>query len=150
MKVLNIKPPLWCLILLVASWAAQTLFYPTRIIQDLKITIFGIVLLSSGVAILVWAVSYFKRHKTAIKPTDEPSTLIQEGPYRFTRNPIYVAAILGLLGIALWIGTIPFFFTPIVFFCLVQRFFIPHEEGNLKRVFKDRYLSYQKRVRRWF
>ena len=149
MKIINLKPPLWCLILLGASWMAQLLFHPTRIVQESKGTVLGIILLSFGVVLLIWAVGYFKRYNTAIKPTDEPSTLIQKGPYRFSRNPIYIAAILGLLGIAFWIGTLPFFFTPIVFFCLVQLFFIPFEEGNLKKVFKDRYLSYEKRVRRW-
>jgi len=150
MKVTDIKPPLWCLILLGVAWIVQWLFRATKIVPESIGTVLGTILFLIGVVLLVSAVRYFKRHNTAIKPTDKPSTLIQEGPYQFSRNPIYVAGILGLSGIALWIGTIPFFFTPIVFFCLIQWFFIPLEEGNLEKVFKDRYLDYKKRVRCWF
>jgi len=80
------------------------------------------------------------------KPT--PS-LIESGPYRFTRNPMYLQVLIVCVGFALllrnpWILIL----TPLAAWIL-QRFAILPEEAYLERRFGEEYLAYRRRVRRW-
>ncbi len=109
----------------------------------------GVLLAASGFMFLISAWVLFWNAKTAIRPVDEPTAFVDSGPYRFTRNPMYVGVTLVLSGIALIFGTPFMFLPPAAFFLTAHLIFIPLEEANLERVFGEAYLDYTQRVRRW-
>jgi protein-S-isoprenylcysteine O-methyltransferase Ste14 len=96
-----------------------------------------------------WAVVIFHQEGQRPEPWEPSPTLVARGPFRFTRNPMYVAMLLICLGVAvltdsLWIVLL----TPVAAWALL-RFAILPEEAYLERKFGESYLSYKRRVRRW-
>ena len=82
-------------------------------------------------------------------PGSQPSALIVGGPYRFSRNPMYVAATALLLSGALAIGSVPFLIPPVGFFLVMHFLYIPHEERRMAGCFGEAYADYRARIRRW-
>ena len=109
----------------------------------------GAVLIGLAVALIVWAAMLFKRARTGIVPFSEATALVTAGPYRFTRNPMYLgmAGILG--GTALWLGSLtPWLVLPAFMRIVAERFIVP-EEAMLKAAFGRAYEEYEAAVRRW-
>jgi protein-S-isoprenylcysteine O-methyltransferase Ste14 len=107
------------------------------------------VLMALGLGVLVWAMLTFRRARTAIMPFNPASTIVTSGPYRFSRNPMYVALTLVYLGLSLLVGTVwPIVLLPIVLWSLYV-LVIRREERYLGAAFADEYGSYRRRVRRW-
>ena len=109
----------------------------------------GTAVLVLGFALMIWAWKLFKLRGTAVCPFDPSTRLIREGPYRFTRNPMYVGMTLILFGIALAGGTPVLFLAPAAFFLTVRAQFIPYEEKKMEETFGADYNEYKRRVRRW-
>lgn len=109
----------------------------------------GLVPLAAGVG-LNWAVhDLFRRHRTTVKPLGEPSALVTRGPFRYTRNPMYLGGVLILLGVGILFGSgVPFLVIP-VFWWIIHARFIRREETFMARRFGQEYEEYRKRVRRW-
>ena len=106
-------------------------------------------LLVAGVLLAVSAAYLFRRAGTTPNPSKPTSALVIRGPYRFTRNPMYVGmAVLYVGGSLLLNDPWPLAFLPIVV-TLVQRRVIAREEAYLERRFGDEYRTYKARVRRW-
>jgi protein-S-isoprenylcysteine O-methyltransferase Ste14 len=83
-------------------------------------------------------------------PGNQPTTsMVRTGPYRFSRNPIYVAFFLLQLGIALWIGSLWMLATLIPAAALVAGIVVRREERYLEGRFGPQYSSYRASVRRW-
>ncbi|QQE09928.1 isoprenylcysteine carboxylmethyltransferase family protein [Planctomycetota bacterium] len=109
----------------------------------------GIVLIVLGFALPVWANLLFKQAGTTVKPFQQSSVIVTTGPYRFTRNPIYLGLTIMLIGIAIILGSLlPFFMIPI-FVILIRVRVIPIEEKMLRDTFGNSYEEYCKKVRRW-
>lgn len=82
-------------------------------------------------------------------PFSKTTALVVTGPYRFTRNPMYLGMLLVLLGIALWLGTlVPLLVVPLLALAL-QKGFVEKEERLLEEQFGDEYRAFRARVRRW-
>ena len=109
----------------------------------------GLVWGASGVALAASSVLQFKALKTSLLPMGTPSELVTLGAYLWTRNPMYLGLLTTLIGFALFMGTLPFFLVPWIFFLIVNRVHIPYEEAVLERTFGASYERYLKRVRRW-
>jgi len=75
--------------------------------------------------------------------------LVARGPYRFTRNPMYLGLVILSAGIAVWVGTWPFLLAPIAVFATVNWVHIPFEEAKMSRQFGEEFDSYVRKVRRW-
>jgi len=106
-------------------------------------------LLVGGVLLAVSAAYLFRRAGTTPNPAKPTSALVIWGPYRFTRNPMYVGmATLYCGGTLLLNDPWPLAFLPLVM-ALVQRRVIAREEAYLERKFGDVYRAYKARVRRW-
>jgi protein-S-isoprenylcysteine O-methyltransferase Ste14 len=87
--------------------------------------------------------------QTTIKPYETSSALVTGGPYRFSRNPIYLGMVLFLVGLNLGLGSwSPLLAIP-AFAFIIERRFIRAEEAALLRRFGDEYETYRRRVRRW-
>jgi protein-S-isoprenylcysteine O-methyltransferase Ste14 len=112
-------------------------------------SVLGWGLLVAGVLLAVSAAYLFRRAGTTPNPTKPTSALVIWGPYRLTRNPMYVGmAVLYFGGTLLLNDPWPLAFLPFVM-ALVQRRVIAREEAYLERTFGDEYRSYKARVRRW-
>ncbi len=91
----------------------------------------------------------FKRPGTTIKPFADSSALVTDGPFAFSRNPIYLSAVVGLLGIFVVLGSLsPLAVIP-PFVTIIRVRFIAVEQRMLEAAFGDAYRDYTKRVRRW-
>lgn len=108
----------------------------------------GIVLFFGGTALAVWAKKIFKKNNTPIKPYDNPAHLHTDGPFSFSRNPMYLGITIGLFGIAIFLGSAVTFIFPVLFFIIMNLKFIPHEEKALRETLPE-FDAYTKRVRRW-
>lgn len=109
----------------------------------------GWLLVLAGLFLLAWTVWTFRRHQTTVNPYKAASTLCTGGPFRFSRNPIYLGDWSIFVGVALLIESLwPLVFAPLVW--AVLRFgVIRHEEAHLEAKFGDAYRAYKSRVRRW-
>src|SRR5262245_60185654 len=87
-------------------------------------------------------------HGTPV-PTEPARELIESGPYRFSRNPIYVADLAILLGIALHRGELMLFVYGAAFAVVANSWVVYHEEPILEQRFGDRYRTYCNAVPRW-
>jgi protein-S-isoprenylcysteine O-methyltransferase Ste14 len=109
----------------------------------------GLLLIVAAVSFAVWAVRAFDRVKTSPKPHKPTTAMVTSGPFRYTRNPIYVAFTLMQLGGAL-MGASGWILALIVPALLLIRFgVIAREERYLERKFGAEYSSYRNSVRRW-
>jgi protein-S-isoprenylcysteine O-methyltransferase Ste14 len=109
----------------------------------------GLVLAALALALILWAALLFRRAGTHIRPYLPSTELVLTGPYRFTRNPMYLGMAGILLGAAIYAGSLtPFIVIP-AFMALIQERFILLEEAKLEAAFGAEYLAYKARVRRW-
>lgn len=99
--------------------------------------------------LFLWSLPLFRSHKTSIKPWEPTTAIIKTGPYRFSRNPIYLAMSLLHFGVALWNGTWWMLATLAVTLWFMTKFVIAREEGYLERRFGEEYTGYKGSVRRW-
>jgi len=87
---------------------------------------------------------------TEINPTSETNkSLVVRGPFRFTRNPMYLGLVLLTLGIAFWVGSLPMFAVPLLVFATANWVHIPFEEAKMRRQFGAAFDRYMRQVRRW-
>jgi len=95
------------------------------------------------------AAGLFRRRNTAVEPWKPSTTLVTDGPYRFSRNPIYVGFAITYVGLAVAMDS--WFALGLLFPCLlaVDRFVIAREERYLAAKFGAAYQAYCARVRRW-
>ena len=109
----------------------------------------GIVIMGLSLCLIVWAALLFRLAGTSIRPFLPSTALVAAGPYRFTRNPMYLGMAGILLGAALYMGSItPFIVIPAFMALIAERFIVP-EEAKLEAAFGRDYLDYKARVRRW-
>lgn len=101
-----------------------------------------------GAFLMTWAASEFSSHKTTLMPSEAASTVVMSGPYRYTRNPIYLSMMLVYAGISLMFDSplALILILPVIVFLNRQA---KREEQYLERVFGDQYAEYRKRVPRW-
>ncbi len=112
--------------------------------------ILGLIVFVGGFYLPLWASKIFAEEKTEIIPTSPTNrVLVTRGPYRFSRNPMYLGMVISLLGIAIVIGTFPMFIAAFAHFLVMNFVFIPFEEEKMQRQFPAEFLRYRAHVRRW-
>lgn len=112
-------------------------------------TIAGAVLFVAGAVIAGWSLVLFRKAQTTTVPGKSSAQLVTSGPYRFTRNPMYVGLTLAYLGEAGLLRQIwPVVLLPLTI-AYVNWTVIPVEEAKLDEVFPGSYQKYRLRVRRW-
>jgi len=109
----------------------------------------GIVLMALALGLILWAALLFRRAGTNIRPYLPSTALVLDGPYRFTRNPMYLGMAGTLLGAAVFLGSLtPLIVIPAFMALIAERFIVP-EEAKLEAAFGRDYVDYKARVRRW-
>lgn len=112
-------------------------------------TLLGIPLVLLGVWLHMGATRLFRRNRTTLATLAPPRTLITRGPFRFTRNPMYLAGVFILLGVGVFLGTGVPLTVPALFGVLAHRWYIRPEEVLLDKEFGEEYREYAQRVRVW-
>ncbi|HUP20082.1 MAG TPA: isoprenylcysteine carboxylmethyltransferase family protein [Gemmatimonadota bacterium] len=143
-----LPPPVVAFALFAAAWLVDFRVDPARLVPP-PWNELGFLLLLLGPALVLWPMGLFRRAKTSYLPEDDPRELVLAGPYRFTRNPMYLGVATVLTGLALLVGTWPFFLVPVAFVLVMNATQISREEVRLERRFGAEYEAYRRRVRRW-
>jgi protein-S-isoprenylcysteine O-methyltransferase Ste14 len=112
-------------------------------------TIAGWVFFVVGIVLIGWSLSTLRKFKTTALPHQPAKFLISTGPYRFSRNPIYLAFILLTLASAVATGNLWTLLTLPFVMVLLSIYAIRPEEKHLQITFLDDYKEYARRVRRW-
>jgi len=139
-----IRPPLAWGLAVIAGLALDWLAPLPLLPADLPAG--GLVL---ALALFAWAIVTITRVGSNV-PTNLPTTtIVESGPYRFTRNPIYLAMFLGLIGLAIAFDNLWLLMMLVPFALVVRYGVVAREEAYLERKFGDVYRGYRSRVRRW-
>jgi protein-S-isoprenylcysteine O-methyltransferase Ste14 len=142
-------PPLIYLAGLVFGWLLERRWPSPFGLVDTAAFWTGWVLLVAGVALFVWALVALHHVRTSVNPYTPTAAIANSGPYRISRNPIYVADVMIYLGIcALLNSPWPLLFLPFVIW-IMNKGVIEREERYLENRFGNLYTVYKSRVRRW-
>ena len=109
----------------------------------------GVVVIAGAIAIEVTAMRALKRGNTTVLPTKRTDHLVSNGPYSFTRNPIYLGNTMLVLGAGLVFGLLWFLPAAFVAAFATSKLAIEREEKHLEHRFGRAYRDYSKKVRRW-
>lgn len=147
MNVPVIPPFIFTIAMLIAfsiNW-----FSPVHIVPDNVQLQLGFAVILIGLAPLPWIFFAFTRAKTTLHADHKASALITNGPYRFSRNPIYLSLISICLGIGICADNIWVLPALAAAIWYLFRTVIAVEEQYLEAHFGDEYRAYKQRVRRW-
>ena len=117
--------------------------------QNLSLILIGLGFIGLGFLLAFNSIARFVRAKTGVVPFSESTTLITEGFYKYTRNPMYVGMNSFLLGLMLILKNPLNILFLIIFFFVVRNMFVLKEEVQMEETFGEDYLTYKRKVRRW-
>ncbi len=109
----------------------------------------GGALIALGLMTELWALILFRRARTSILPIRPTSAIIEAGPYRYSRNPIYVGMFVIVVGAAMALDSLWQFAALAVLYLVIRWGVVAREEAYLTRKFGAAYRDYARRVRRW-
>ncbi|MGY2492263.1 methyltransferase family protein [Cupriavidus sp. CP313] len=147
---LKIPPPVVALLTGLLMWLASRLNAPVDVPFGLRVGV-GVAIACAGAVLGVSAMVSFLRAKTTMNPikADAASSLVADGVFRFTRNPMYLSLLLYLSAWAVYLSNwLALPFLP-MFVLYINRFQIAPEERVLSSLFGAQYVAYKGRVRRW-
>ncbi len=144
-----ILPPALIWALFVAAGVGLNLAWPLPFLPAAWLNPLFWTLIAIAAALGSWGRVSFRRHGTAVLPSKPSTTIVETGPYRFTRNPMYAALTIAILAIAarfdnLWLVILLAAWFPVMHYGVVAR-----EERYLEAKFGEVYTGYKARVRRW-
>jgi protein-S-isoprenylcysteine O-methyltransferase Ste14 len=143
-----VRPPVVYLISLVLGELIQ-LITPVALLPATLAESIGPFPVAVAIALFLYSVATFRAAGTPVPARKLTTVIVSTGPYRLSRNPIYLAFSLLQLGIAIWINSVWLLTTLVAAVALMHRVVIPREERYLERKFGARYLDYKASVRRW-
>lgn len=124
-------------------------FWPLPIVDHPATPWVGRAILFPGLALHLWGILSMKRHRTPINPFLPPKMVVSSGPFRISRNPLYVGLNLVLLGLVLILNSVGGLVVILTLFAIVHFGVILPEERYLERKFGDTYSHYRQLVRRY-
>lgn len=143
-----IRPPLAYLVA-IALGLLLHVAWPVRLVPGAVSVPLGATVVLVALALFLSAVRTFRTAGTPV-PGNRPTTsIVRRGPYRYSRNPIYLSFSLLQLGIAFWVNSLWLLVTLIPAVALMSFVVIPREEQYLETRFPADYLPYKASVRRW-
>jgi protein-S-isoprenylcysteine O-methyltransferase Ste14 len=145
----TVRPPLaWGLSVLAGlalNWLVRLHFLPA----DLPVGWLGGMLFVLALALLAWAFVTITSAGSNVPTSLPTTTIVESGPYRVTRNPIYLSMFLGLIGLAIALDNLWLLLMLVPFALVIRYGVVAREETYLERKFGDVYRGYRSRVRRW-
>lgn len=109
----------------------------------------GLILFLIALLIIRWSAATFRKAGTQVLINKAATAIVDTGPYRYSRNPIYVALFLGLVALAVGFDTLWFLAALVVMYFVIRYGVVAREEIYLEGKFGARYLDYKTKVRRW-
>jgi protein-S-isoprenylcysteine O-methyltransferase Ste14 len=149
MKSTKILPPTYLLIAMIAMLVLHFLFPVAWIVPPVW-NLLGLVFLAAGVIMNLIADKAFHQAGTTVKPFEESSTLVTDGVFKISRNPMYLGFVLILTGTSMLLRSLSPFLIIFAYAFLVDRTFIRVEERMLAKKFGSSWEQYKSRTRRWF
>lgn len=141
-------PPIWWAGSMLLVYIAEILV-PALHFDVTGLRVAATVLLVLAIGLILWSAIQFWRKKTPIEPHHTPKTLIVEGPYRVSRNPIYLALVMITVAAALSRGSILGFGVAFGLWWVLDRRFASVEEAVLQQTFGAAATDYLAKTRRW-
>jgi len=141
-------PPL-VLLALIAAGGLIHLLAPLAILPDSVPNAVGLLPIAAAIALFMLSVREFSRHNTPVRGSEPVMTIVASGPYRLSRNPIYLSMLVLQVGIALIVNSAWMFAAVAVMFAYLSLGVIAREESYLTGKFGEQYLRYKASVRRW-
>ena len=142
-------PPPVMLILMLLTGAGLRMVLPLSLLPDQVAWIAGPIIVFMSFAFFFWAVITMRRGGGSIPTGDPTEVILSNGPYQFSRNPIYASMIALLIGVGAWANSLWFVGFAVVAVFLLSWGVISREEAYLTRKFGEGYTSYKAGVRRW-
>jgi protein-S-isoprenylcysteine O-methyltransferase Ste14 len=144
-----IRPPVAWGLAIIAGLALNWLLPLSFLPADLPAGLLGAMVFVLALALAAWAIVTITRAGSNV-PTSLPTTaIVESGPYRFTRNPIYLGMFLGLIGLAIVFDNLWLLMMLVPFALVIRYGVVAREEAYLQRKFGDVYRGYRSRIRRW-
>lgn len=143
-------PPVLFILLFAAAYAAGAAFPtppPTGMAAWFRLA--GIAVAAAGIGLDLWSILTMHRHKTNVLPHRAADRLVTAGPFRFSRNPIYLGNTVLLAGFAIALANPFFLLAAALNVVLVTRLAITREEAHLAERFGDAWRTYASTVPRW-
>lgn len=137
------------LIVLIVLPILLNYLFPLKVIITPPLSYLGIIVMIAGLGFMALAAKEFRSKKTGFKLKSGGTELVISGPFRFSRNPIYLGMVVWMSGLAVFLGSLVVFFFPVALFLLAHFVLIPIEEKKMEQVFGMNYLNYKKDIRRW-
>ena len=146
----KIPPPVVGLIVAAAMWGASSLGPQLSVSSGARIAM-AILIVAVGIGFDVLGLLAFRTARTTVNPLrpEKASTLVTNGVYRVTRNPMYVGMAFLLLAWAVHLNALLPFAGIVVFVLYITRFQIWPEERAMQKLFGEQFSGYAARVRRW-
>jgi protein-S-isoprenylcysteine O-methyltransferase Ste14 len=144
----RVPPPVFVLAAILLGAGIDRLV-PLRFLPESLAPWTGGTLVVLAVALAGLGMREFRKARTAIRPDQPAAALVTSGPYRRTRNPMYIALSILLVGIGAWMNSAWVLALLVPVLALIHFGVIPREERYLARRFGQAYLDYRARVRRW-
>ena len=145
--VLIYPPALWLACLLAA--VVLNAFAPLHIGEGLFLRVLGLALLACALFVLRWAHGHFIAHGEDPDPTTQTFQVVQHGPYKHSRNPMYSGATLLMFSLALLLNSWWFVAATVVLFIVLHHGVVLREERYLAHRFGKHYEAYMQKVSRW-
>ena len=143
-------PPYLVLLGLIISFLLEFLVYRNQIFDNSIIFRFlGIILTIAAILLFVKSVRIFNLRKEKLHPRSISTQIFKDGPFQFSRNPIYLAMFVLLIGVGLTLNSLWFLYSGLVVAIMLHYGVIIPEENYLEKEFGKDYLEYKKTVRRW-
>ena len=144
-----IRPPIAWALAVLAGLALNRLLPLPFVPATVPAGWLGAIVFALALALFAWAIATITRAGSNV-PTSRPATtIVDSGPYRLTRNPIYLGMVLGLIGLAIALNSLWLLLTLVPFALVIRYGVVAREEAYLERKFGDVYRRYRARVRRW-
>ncbi len=145
----RIVPPVY-LLLSIISMILLNRFLPLGYLLLYPWKYTGIAVIALGAFLVMGSFVLFRKSQTALRPGIPATAILTKGPFKYTRNPIYLGFAVILLGTALLLGSLsPLIIIPI-FVWIIQSQFILREEKWMEEWFGEPYIDYKKKTPRWF
>ena len=143
-------PPYLVFLGLIISFLLEFLVYRNQIFDKSIIFRFlGIILTIAAILLFVKSVRIFNLRKEKLHPRSISTQIFKDGPFQFSRNPIYLAMFVLLIGVGLTLNSFWFLYSGLVVAIMLHYGVIIPEENYLEKEFGKDYLEYKKTVRRW-
>ena len=136
-------------VILLSALIAQTILYFTfPMLINLSILL-GVFIILTGIFLVYSSLKKLSKMETTFIPDGQPNKLVIDGPFRVSRNPIYLGMLFILLGTAISLQSFSGLLIAFIFFLIINFTWIKHEEEKLDTTFNEEWKEYSEKTRRW-